>query len=99
MNFQASNSNVLTIAEYEANASLKDEFAGEKGKLITHVDMKIKDVGMAYIQDSFKIEYARYLEFKPNVDKMNIENISVEKKRSFPTVGNIVLIKYLLCYF
>ena len=79
MKFQASNSNVLTIAEYEADASLKEEFGGEKGKLISHVDMKIKDVEMAYIQDSFKIEYARYLEFKPNIDKTNIENISVEK--------------------
>ena len=89
----------MTIAEYEVDSSLKEHFMGEKGQLLSDIKMKVKDVEMAYIQDSFKIKYARYLEFKPNTEVTNVENMVADRKGAFPTVGHIVLMTHLLCYF
>ena len=97
--FQASSSNVLTTTEYEVGPSLKEKYAGEKGALICYIDMKIKDVEMFFVQDSFKIEYARYLQFKPNTPETNHTSIKSGREGSFPTVGHIVMIHQLLCYF
>ena len=96
----SSSSEALTIAEYEVDPALKERFIGEKGQIISHVDMKIKDVEMSYIQDSFKINYARYLEFKPNTKETNIKDLILTRTGTrFPTVGHIVLMSQLLCYF
>ena len=101
LKFQVSSSSeALTIVEYEVDSSLKECFVGEKGQGISHVEMKIKDVEMSYIQDSFKTEYARYLEFKPNTKETNVKDMIVEKGGTlFPTIGHIVLMTQLLCYF
>ena len=86
--------------EYEVDPGLKERFIGEKERATSHIDMKIKDVEMSCIQDSFKINYARYLEFKPNTNETNIKYLILTTTGTkFPTVGHIVLMSQLLCYF
>lgn len=76
-------SEFLTISEYEVDAHLKEKYSGKRGELTKTIDMKIKDVEMKYIQDSFKVQVLRYLSFNPNANKksnVNRVTFTAEKK-------------------
>lgn len=79
---------------------------GSKGLMDEHI-MRIKEIEMSNIQDSFKVLYSRYLHFEKSNDNSNITNISVDKKNnatfSTSTLASsysyIVFESYLLGYF
>ena len=81
--------NVLELSEYKVEESLKEQFIGKKANVVK--TMKMKDVIMSNIADSFKVEYARYINF-------NFDNVLNTRKGNFPTKGDIIMHTNLLCY-
>ena len=90
------NTDSLTLLKYEVDPSLKEKFFGEKANDVENIDVKIDDVKLSYVSDSFKIKYSRYINCRaPN---SNIESIKNVKTGNFPTNGNVFK-KELLCHF
>ena len=74
------NSENLELKEYEVDSTMKRKYITTNSLAKTHVNMKLKDIDVSNVQDSFRIEYARYLRFKKHPDNStNLNEITVEK--------------------
>ena len=70
---QLQNSNEANVTSYYITDELKDKYAYSNVVNINAVKMKIKEIEMSNIQDSFKLMYSRYLSY-------NGENNDTKKK-------------------
>ena len=84
-------SDSVNIEDYEVDTYLKEMYYGESANDMKTVDMKIDNVSVTYISDSFKIKYARYISCDNSYD--DFTNI---KTGSYATKTDIIMKKNTL---
>lgn len=91
------NNSMLQIQKYVVSESLKEKFIGEKGNNVQFIRMKITNVNLSYVSNSFDVKYTRYLSFESASNKSNIDNVVNTKTGNFPTKGEIIFKINYLC--
>ena len=87
-------SDSLNVVSYEVDPHLKEMYFGERGNDVVSVNMKLDNIEMSYLSDSFRIHYTRYI----TCDKSNDEMKNTKTGNNFSTKTDIVMNKEVLCH-
>ena len=85
--------NCVNVESYHVDSHLKEMYYGEKAHDVEDVNMKVDNINVSYVSESFKVSYARYIACDKSYNAM-----TNTKTGQFPTKTDIVLKKEMLCH-
>ena len=86
-------SDCLNMEEYEVDPHLKEMYYGESANDVSSIQMKLDNLSVSYLSDSFKIKYARYIACDKSYDQF--QNT---KTGSYATKTDIIMKKKTLIH-
>ena len=96
-------SDVVNVESYKVDTRLKEMYYGESANDVNTVDMKMDNISIAYVSDSFKIKYAKYISCDKSYNSFTNTttgnhatktDIILRKNTLFHTLLNFVSLSY-----
>ena len=96
LNFKgiSEHSDSLNLESYEVDPYLKELYYGERGNDVVYVNMKLDNIEVSKVSDSFEIQYARYIA----CDKSYNEMKNTKTGTNFAIKTDIIMNKRVLCH-